>query len=82
MTYWAFITSDLMVLTIAKIWPKHLTLNRITYWLHQVIQTERAEESDGWGCLGIWGYDIIIGTEGMLFTLEISGMSANVIKYQ
>lgn len=68
-------------LQLPKIWPKHLTLSRITYWLHTVSQTER--ESDRWGCLGIWGYDIIIGTEGMSFNLEIwACVSANAIKYQ
>lgn len=43
--YWAFITSDLMgAYNCQKNWPEHLTLNRITYWLHRVSQTEWERE--------------------------------------
>lgn len=55
-------------LQLPKIWPKHLTLNRITYWLHSESDRQTERKRKQWmrvfGNMGVWhhywnGRDVI-----------------------
>lgn len=65
-------------LQLPKIWPEHLTLNRITYWLGSVSQTEKEKAMDE-GCLGIRGMTSLLEQKSDVIYVRGWG---NVIKYQ